>query len=160
MHCNMIGANRKTASRRSLQNPIKFFDQAAATAAAFRFRRQPNTPIMPRPSAKRGRAAGMGNLSTPKSVQKLQTALHAKAKAEAGYRFYALYDKISREDNRRIAGKTNTSASRGNGCVEKWNRLPGSEGPCLQKVASLFSSLLFTFEKSSKSLILHGNCPF
>ena len=40
----------------------------------------------------------MGDLSTPKSVQKLQTALHAKAKAEAGYRFYALYDKISRED--------------------------------------------------------------
>jgi hypothetical protein len=40
----------------------------------------------------------LGNLSTPESVQKLQTALHAKAKAEAGYRFYALYDKISRED--------------------------------------------------------------
>ena len=40
----------------------------------------------------------MGNLSTPKSVQKLQTALHAKAKSEAGYRFYALYDKIYRED--------------------------------------------------------------
>ena len=40
----------------------------------------------------------MGNLLTPKSVQKLQAALHAKAKAEAGYRFYALYDKISRED--------------------------------------------------------------
>ena len=40
----------------------------------------------------------MGNLATPKSVQKLQTALHAKAKAEAGYRFYALYDKISRGD--------------------------------------------------------------
>ena len=40
----------------------------------------------------------MGNLSTPKSVQKLQMALQAKAKAEAGYRFYALYDKISRED--------------------------------------------------------------
>ena len=40
----------------------------------------------------------MGNLTTPKRVQKLQTALHAKAKAEAGYRFYALYDKISRED--------------------------------------------------------------
>jgi RNA-directed DNA polymerase len=40
----------------------------------------------------------LGNLSTPKSVQKLQTALHAKAKTEAGYRFYALYDKTSRED--------------------------------------------------------------
>ena len=40
----------------------------------------------------------MGNLSTPKTVQKLQKALHAKAKAEAEYRFYALYDKISRED--------------------------------------------------------------
>ncbi len=41
---------------------------------------------------------GWGTLSTPKTVQKLQTALHAKAKAEAGYRFYALYDKISRAD--------------------------------------------------------------
>jgi RNA-directed DNA polymerase len=40
----------------------------------------------------------LGNLSTPKSVQKLQRALHAKAKGEAGYRFYALYDKIYRED--------------------------------------------------------------
>lgn len=40
----------------------------------------------------------LGNLSTSKSVQKLQTALHAKAKTEAGYRFYALYDKIYRED--------------------------------------------------------------
>ncbi len=40
----------------------------------------------------------MGNLATPASVQKLQTALHAKAKTEAGYRFYALYDKIYRED--------------------------------------------------------------
>ena len=40
----------------------------------------------------------MGNLATPKRVQKLQAALHAKAKAEAGYRFYALYDKISRDD--------------------------------------------------------------
>jgi len=40
----------------------------------------------------------LGNLSTPKRVQKLQMALHAKAKAEADYRFYALYDKIFRED--------------------------------------------------------------
>ena len=40
----------------------------------------------------------MGNLSTLKRVQKLQIALNAKAKAEAGYRFYALYDKIGRDD--------------------------------------------------------------
>jgi RNA-directed DNA polymerase len=40
----------------------------------------------------------LGNLSTPASVQKLQTALHAKAKTEAEFRFYALYDKIYRED--------------------------------------------------------------
>ena len=40
----------------------------------------------------------MGNLATPESVQKLQTALHAKAKSAPSYRFYALYDKISRDD--------------------------------------------------------------
>src|SRR6266536_3085227 len=44
------------------------------------------------------RDRGLGNLATPKRVQELQMALHAKAKAEAGYRFYALYDKISREE--------------------------------------------------------------
>ena len=40
----------------------------------------------------------MGNLSTPHSVRKLRRALHVKAKAEPGYRFYALYDKLYRED--------------------------------------------------------------
>ena len=40
----------------------------------------------------------MGNLLTPLRVQKLQMALHAKAKAETDYRFYALYDKLYRED--------------------------------------------------------------
>ncbi len=40
----------------------------------------------------------LGNLATPISVQKLQTALHAKAKEEPGFRFYALYDKIYRMD--------------------------------------------------------------
>jgi RNA-directed DNA polymerase len=40
----------------------------------------------------------LGNLKTPDSVRKLQTALHAKAKEEPGYRFYLLYDKIYRQD--------------------------------------------------------------
>ena len=40
----------------------------------------------------------MGNLVTPLSVQKLQRALHAKAKAAPRFRFYALYDKMYRED--------------------------------------------------------------
>src|SRR6202795_392705 len=58
------------------------------------------------------RDRGLGNLATPKSVQKLQTALHAKAKAEAGYRFYALYDKISREDMPWWWGYTETVSPR------------------------------------------------
>jgi RNA-directed DNA polymerase len=38
------------------------------------------------------------NLTTPETVQKLQTALHTKAKESPGYRFYALYDKVHRGD--------------------------------------------------------------
>ena len=40
----------------------------------------------------------MLNLTTPVSVQKLQTALHAKAKESPNFRFYALYDKVYRKD--------------------------------------------------------------
>jgi len=40
----------------------------------------------------------LGHLTTPGSVQKLQTALHAKAKEGPGYRFYLLYDKVYRGD--------------------------------------------------------------
>jgi group II intron reverse transcriptase/maturase len=38
------------------------------------------------------------SLSPPPKVEKLQTALHTKAKNSPGYRFYALYDKIYRRD--------------------------------------------------------------
>ena len=38
------------------------------------------------------------SLSTPESVQKLQTALHDKAKKSPDFRYYALYDKVYRKD--------------------------------------------------------------
>jgi len=38
------------------------------------------------------------SLATPESVQRLQAALHAKAKGEPRYRFYMLYDKVYRRD--------------------------------------------------------------
>jgi RNA-directed DNA polymerase len=38
------------------------------------------------------------SLATPESVQKLQAALHDKAKKSASCRFYALYDKVYRKD--------------------------------------------------------------
>ena len=38
------------------------------------------------------------SLSPPVTVEKLQTALHTKAKNSPDYRFYALYDKVYRRD--------------------------------------------------------------
>ena len=45
-----------------------------------------------------GKERRLGNLQTPERVQRLWTALHAKAKEEPGYRFYLLYDKVYRSD--------------------------------------------------------------
>ena len=38
------------------------------------------------------------SLQTPEKIARLQRKLYAKAKAEPGYRFYMLYDKIYRAD--------------------------------------------------------------
>jgi RNA-directed DNA polymerase len=43
------------------------------------------------------------SLTPPPKVRKLQDALHSKAKNAPGYRFYALYDKLYREDILRFA---------------------------------------------------------
>jgi RNA-directed DNA polymerase len=40
----------------------------------------------------------VNNLETPVKLRNLQKTLYGKAKAEPGYRFYLLYDKICRED--------------------------------------------------------------
>ncbi len=43
------------------------------------------------------------SLTPPPKVRKLQDALHSKAKSAPSYRFYALYDKLYREDILRFA---------------------------------------------------------
>ena len=54
------------------------------------------------------------NLTTPPSVQKLQAALHDKAKESPDFRFYAVYDKVYRRDVLAYAyerGKANGGAA-------------------------------------------------
>src|SRR4029077_19847617 len=71
--------------------------EARSTAEAGECRWRGGASVQDKRNKRRG-TGRLGNLTTPKRVQKLQMALPAKAKAEAGYRFYALDDKISRED--------------------------------------------------------------
>src|SRR5215469_15342382 len=56
----------------------------------------------------------VSNLTTPASVQKLQTGLHDKAKESPSFRFHALYDKVYRKDVLAFAywcGKANGGAA-------------------------------------------------
>ena len=68
----------------------------------------------------------LGNLKTPESVQKLQTALHAKAKEEPEFRFYSLYDKIYRMDVLRYAYA----------CCRSNRGAPGIDGQTFEDVES------------------------
>ncbi len=59
------------------------------------------------------------SLTTPFRVQKLQTALHAKAKGSPNFRFHALYDKVYRKDVRSVrqgtvVGRTDARAEESN----------------------------------------------
>ena len=68
----------------------------------------------------------LGNLKTPESVQKLRTALHAKAKEEPDFRFYLLYDKVYRRDILEYAYR-NCKANKG---------AAGVDGVCFEDIES------------------------
>ncbi len=65
-------------------------------------------------------------LITPLGVEKLQTALHVKAKESPGFRFYMLYDKVYRRDVLSFAYAL-CYANRGQ---------PGTDGQTFQDIAS------------------------
>jgi group II intron reverse transcriptase/maturase len=66
------------------------------------------------------------DLTTPEKVQKLQTALHAKAKGSPTYRFYLLYDKLYRMDILNYAYD----------CCRANRGAPGVDGMTFEDVAS------------------------
>ena len=71
------------------------------------------------------------SLTPPESVQKLQAALHAKAKGSPDYRFYALYDKVYRRDVLACAynaAKTTTGQRERTARVSRTSRSTGWSG--------------------------------
>ena len=68
-------------------------------------------------------------LTTPETIRTLQRKLYAKAKQEPAYRFYALYDKISRAETLAHAWRV-VSANRGSPGVDgiSFEAIEGGEG--------------------------------
>lgn len=64
------------------------------------------------------------SLQAPIKLQKLQTALHVKAKASPAYRLYVLYDKIYRAD---ILAHAYEAGRRGGGA-------PGADGESFAEI--------------------------
>jgi RNA-directed DNA polymerase len=67
------------------------------------------------------------SLAPPEKLRSLQAKLYGKAKAEPGYRFYLLYDKIHRRD---VLAHAYEVARRNGGA-------PGVDGQTFEAVAAL-----------------------
>ena len=65
------------------------------------------------------------SLATPASVQKLQTALHAKAKESPSFRFYALYDKVYLKD---VLAYAYDCCKANDGAAGGWSEVRGHRG--------------------------------